>query len=276
MDNIDRRIVELLRGNGRRSNVEMARELGVSEGTIRKRVDRLVASGALRIVGIVDPAAVGYATRALIFVAVELPYAEKVADALCSMPEVVSLYWTTGEYDLVLDAVFESEKDLGAFLTARLSSLPGIIRTQTGHVLRIQKCSADWMLPQPPPPRILIVDDDPDFVEVTRIILEQAGYDVCLAGNGEEALRTMRAMHCDLVILDIMMDGVLDGWDASWRIRSNPDLRDTAILVVSSITASDYLGMFPTDEDNMVDNFLSKPVAPDKLLAEVERLLNRQ
>ncbi|MBM3188733.1 MAG: response regulator [Chloroflexi bacterium] len=276
MDGTDRQIMEMLRLNGRRSNVEIARELGVSEGTVRKRVDRLLMSGALRIVGLVDPEQVGYTTRALIFVTVELPHAEEVGAALCQMPEVAGLYWITGEYDFVVDAVFASEKELRSFITERLSGIPGIVRTQAGHVLRIQKSAAEWALPKPPPPCILVVDDDPDFVEVTRMVLEREGYQVCRAGSGAEALQTMKAVHPDLVILDIMMDGVLDGWDASWRIRSNPDLRDTSILVVSAITASDYLGVFPTDQDNLVDNFLSKPVSPDRLLAEVDRLLARR
>ena len=107
------------------------------------------------------------------------------------------------------------------------------------------------------------------------MILARENYELSAASNGDEALKAMIANPPDLVILDIMMDGVLDGWDASWRIRSNPQLHDTPILVVSSITASDYLSMFPTDEDNLIDNFLSKPVAPEKLLAEVERLLER-
>ena len=50
----------------------------------------------------------------------------------------------------------------------------------------------------------------------------------------------------------------------------------TPILVVSSITASDYVSSFPTDEDNLIDNFLSKPVEPQKLVAEVSRLLKRR
>ena len=120
-----------------------------------------------------------------------------------------------------------------------------------------------------------MVDDDPDFVEVARLVLERNGLAVQAASNGNEALQAMIAQPPDLVILDIMMDGILDGWDASWRIRSNPQLRRTPILVVSSITSSDYLSMFPTDDDHLIDNFLSKPVAPEKLIAEVERLLER-
>ena len=123
---------------------------------------------------------------------------------------------------------------------------------------------------------ILIVDDDPDFVESTRLVLESAGYETYAASNGRDALRAMVAAPPDLVLLDIMMDGILDGWDASGRIRAHPSLRNTPILVVSSITASDYLSMFPTDDDHLIDNFISKPLAPDRLLAEVRRLLSRR
>lgn len=275
MDQTDRQIMDLLRENGRRSNVEIARELGVSEGTVRKRIDRLLGSSALRIVGIVDPAMAGYETRALIFLTIELSRIEQAGSFLCDLPEVVNVYWVTGEYDFIVDAVFESDKHLMSFLTERLGGIPGIANSQTAHVLHVQKHSYDWALPHPPEPRILIVDDDPDFVETTRMVLEKEGYDIRAAYSGEAALRAMTLSPPDLVIMDVMMEGVLDGWDASWRIRSNPLLREIPILVISSITASDYLGLFPTDEDNMIDNFLSKPVRPEYLVREIKRLLGR-
>ena len=276
MDQTDRRIIDLLRENGRRSNVEIARELGVSEGTIRKRVDRLLSSHILKIVGLVDVALAGFDTRALIYVSVELPQAEEAGRRICDFSEVVRVYWVTGEYDFVVDAVFESDRQLMSFLTEKLSIVPGVIKTQTAHVLHLEKRSFEWTIPCPPPPSILLVDDDPDFVETTRLVLASEDYVIRSASSGEQALKQMEADPPDLVVLDVMMDGVLDGWDASWRIRSNPKLHDTPILVVSSITASDYLSMFPTDEDNLVDNFLSKPVHPKKLLAEVRRLLARR
>lgn len=273
MDLTDRRIIELLSQNARRSNVEMARELGVSEGTVRKRVDRLVADGVLRIVGLVDPEALGYGTHVLVCVAVETKHIERISELLCAMPEVVNVYWTTGEYDFAVDAVFTSDQELQPFLTERLGRVPGVISSQVSHVLRQPKRSGDWSVPLAPLPTVLIVDDDPDFVETTRMVLEAAPYQVTSAANGDQALYAMIATPADLVIMDIMMDGVLDGWDATWRIRSNPNLRHTPILVVSSITATDYLGMFPTDDDNLIDNFLSKPVSPERLLSEVKRLL---
>ncbi len=275
MDHTDRLIVRLLHADGRRSNVEIARELGVSEGTIRKRIDRLLASGELQIRGLVEPQAVGLPTRAMIFFTVELPQLERVSRLLSGMAEVLSVKWLTGEYDLVVEAAFETDAHLVAFLNDRISRIAGITRTQTSHVLHIDKEGHQWAPPPPPQPTILIVDDDPDFVEATRMVLEQEGFVTQAAPSGAEALKAMIANPPSLVILDIMMDGVLDGWDASWRIRSNPSIRHTPILVVSSITSSDYLGMFPTDEDNLIDNFISKPVAPTRLLSEVHRLLER-
>lgn len=276
MDAIDRQIVELLRANGRRANVDIAREIGISEGTVRKRIDRLVTGGVLRVVGLAEPRRIGLGVRVLISLQIELARLELASQILARFPEVMSVYVVTGEYDLVVEAVFPSNEHLMAFLSERVSQIPGVVGSATAHVLQVVKQHADWSVPGAPPPKILVVDDDPDFVESTRMVLESAGYQVHCASNGREALQAMAASPPDLVVLDIMMDGVLDGWDASGRIRAHPSLRDTPLLVVSSITDSDYLSMFPTDQDHLIDNFVSKPVAPDRLLAEVRRLLSRR
>jgi Lrp/AsnC family transcriptional regulator, regulator for asnA, asnC and gidA len=273
MDRLDRQIVDLLRENGRRSNVDVARNLGVSEGTIRKRVDRLVSTGALRIVGVADPGAVGLTVRTLILLDVELAQMAQVGHQLSAMPEVMSVYCVTGEHDLVVEAAFESDEALMRFLTERVAGIPGVLGSKTCHIPRVVKYAYEWTLPEPPPPTILVVDDDPDFVEVTRLMLEAEGFRTLAANSGPSALGLMAHRTPDLVILDIMMDGILDGWDASRRIRSDARFSDIPILVVSSITASEYLGMFPTDEDNLIDNFISKPVDPQRLLGEVRRLL---
>lgn len=276
MDLLDRQIIELLREDGRRSNVEIARELGVSEGTVRKRVERLVREGTLRVSAVVDPHALGYDVRALILLNVELPRVDAAARRLAQMPEVMGVYVITGGYDVAVEAVFETNEHLMAFLSEKVGRIPGVLGSHTAHILRVAKQPADWVVPLHPRPVILVVDDDPDFVEATRLVLEREGYQVLSAASGAEALKAMTDTPPDLVILDIMMDGILDGWDASGRIRENPQLRRIPILVVSSITSSDYLSMFPTDEDHLIDNFISKPVAPDTLLAEVRRLLSRR
>ncbi len=275
LDHTDRQIVGLLHQDGRRSNVEIARAVGVSEGTVRKRIDRLLSTDKLRIRGLVEPQTVGLRTRAMIFLDIDLAQLSAASQLISEMPEVLSVKWLTGDHDLLIEAAFETDDHLASFLNDRISRIEGVRRSQTAHVLRVEKEPHEWSVPPGPEPTVLVVDDDPDFVEAARLILEPAGYRIDSASNGTEALKAMIASPPDLVILDIMMDGVLDGWDASWRIRSNPLLHDMPILVVSSITSSDYLSMFPTDEDHLIDNFLSKPVAPDRLLSEVRRLLER-
>jgi Lrp/AsnC family transcriptional regulator for asnA, asnC and gidA len=275
LDQTDRRIVQLLQADGRRSNVDMARELGLSESTIRKRLERLLADGELRIVSFLDPALAGFPTQALILLTVELSQLEDTARLLSEMPEVVSVDWLTGEHDLAVRGAFEDDAHLTSFVNGRLSKLPGIARSRTAHIMRTEKQAYEWVVPDPERASVLVVDDDPDFVETTRLVLSARGYLVRAAASGREALRSMIANPPSLVILDVMMEGVLDGWDASGRIRQTPELHGTPILVVSSITSSDYIGMFPTDEDHLVDNFLSKPVSPERLLQEVARLIAR-
>ncbi|MFO7697415.1 MAG: response regulator [Anaerolineae bacterium] len=275
MDSIDRKIARMLNEDGRRSNVDIAREMGLSEGTIRKRIDRMLASGTLHVRGYVAPESLGLETRVVILLMVELPRLSEISALLCQMPEVLSVKWLTGEFDLMVEAAFESDAHLMAFLNDRVSRIHGIGRTQTQHVVGIGKEVYHWAVPAGREPTILIVDDDPDFVESTRIILRAAGMVVNSAPSGAAALKRIIADPPDLVILDIMMDGMLDGWDASWRIRSTPGVENVPILLVSSITSTDYLAMVPTDDDNLIDNFLSKPVSPHTLLSEVRRLLER-
>ena len=275
MDHIDRQIVALLAENGRRSNVQIAREIGVSEGTVRKRIDRLLSNGSLRIVGIVDPLSAGCDTQALVYLDVDLAHAQDIDNALVALPQVASVYWVTGEHDFVVQVIVQSDAELMSILTDKIASIPGVHNTQVSHVLRSGKQCYQWSLPGPPPARILVVDDDPDFCEVTRTVLEHDGFAIATAHSGREAVQAIAASPPDLVVLDVMMDGVLDGWSAGGQIRSNPDWHDIPILIVSSITASDYLSMLPTDEDYLIDNFLSKPVSAKKLVQEVNRLLRR-
>ena len=272
LDETDLRIIRLLQSDGRMSNVDVARALSMSEATVRKRVDRLLSERVIRVVALPDLAVVGYPVLTLITLKVDLAQVDSVSKALAALPEVRWVSYATGEYDLALEAAFSSDEELVSFLTEQLAAVPGILSASTAHVLRTTKTVADWRLPSAPPPTILIVDDDPDFVEMTRAVLETAGYRVLEAASGNEALACMRRQHPSLVILDVMMEGLLDGLDASRAMRLDESLRRIPIIMVSSITSSEYAGMFPTDEYLPIDVFLSKPVNPARLLEEVRRL----
>ncbi len=123
--------------------------------------------------------------------------------------------------------------------------------------------------------KILIVDDDPDFVEVTRLVLERAGHQVLEAASGDEGFTRAKQEKPDLMILDVIMDTVLDGVSTSQRIHDDPELRELPIIMVTSIANTDYAELFPTDEYIHIDAFMSKPITPAALLRQVDRLLAR-
>ena len=120
---------------------------------------------------------------------------------------------------------------------------------------------------------ILIVDDDPDFTEITRTVLTKEGFDVITAANGDQGLTKARSEHPDLIILDVMMSSVLDGVAASEALREDEELREIPLVMVSSIAQSEHADQFPTDEYMHVDAWLSKPVQPKELLGAIEKLI---
>lgn len=122
-------------------------------------------------------------------------------------------------------------------------------------------------------PKILVVDDDPDFVEATRIVLEEAGHTVVSAANGDESLQVVRAEKPDLIILDVIMSSILDGLNVSQQLQEDAEHKDIPILMVTSIANTDYAELFPTDEYVHISAFMTKPVTPGQLLAQVNRLL---
>jgi CheY-like chemotaxis protein len=121
--------------------------------------------------------------------------------------------------------------------------------------------------------KILVVDDDPDFVEAMRLTLEPNGYQVVSAASGDEGLAKVESEAPDLVILDVIMSSVLDGLQMSQRMQESAKHKRVPILMVTSIANTDYAALFPTDEYIHIDGFLSKPVPPDVLLQRVEDLL---
>jgi CheY-like chemotaxis protein len=121
--------------------------------------------------------------------------------------------------------------------------------------------------------KILIVDDDPDFVEATRIVLEQKGYKTISAADGDEALEVVRTQKPDLIILDVIMSSILDGLNVSRQLQDDPEHKNIPIVMVTSIANTDYAALFPTDEYVHIDAFMTKPVPPDDLLRQVGRLL---
>jgi len=123
------------------------------------------------------------------------------------------------------------------------------------------------------PARILVVDDDPDFVEITRMILTKEGYSVMAAADGDQALQIMKVERPDLVLLDVMMATPLDGVYVSRKMAADPVLKAIPVVMVSSIDSSKHAALLPDDMHIPIDAWISKPVDPDHLLRTIRRFL---
>lgn len=121
--------------------------------------------------------------------------------------------------------------------------------------------------------KILVVDDDPDFVEVVRTILRADNHEIVSAGNSAEGMRRLAQEQPDLVVLDVIMSTVLDGLTMSQRMAENPLFQHVPLIMVTSIANTDYAALFPTDEYIHIDAFLSKPINPSELRVKVNELL---
>jgi CheY-like chemotaxis protein len=125
--------------------------------------------------------------------------------------------------------------------------------------------------------KILVVDDDVDLCDSLKVVLEQAGYDTQTATSRGEGMEKIRSQPPDLVILDVMMETWQDGFEMSRDLKRDPRLKDTPILMLTSIEEITGVELKSSAGDPVwlpVDRFLDKPVAPDTLLAEVEKLLH--
>jgi CheY-like chemotaxis protein len=120
----------------------------------------------------------------------------------------------------------------------------------------------------------VVIDDDPDFVEYTRIVLEAASYDILTATNAADGLALVRSVEPDLVITDVMMSYSLEGTSVTRAIRSDPNLNPIPVLVITAIARTPTEDLFPLGARPAPEGFMTKPVTPDALLAAVERCLS--
>lgn len=148
IDELDRKIIAILQRDGRTPNVEMARMLGVAEGTIRRRVENLIAEGVIKIAAVTDPYKVGIGLVVLINLDVDPGHLDDVGIRLVEMPCVRVVAYSTGVHDIFVEALFPSQEDLLGFLKDELPRIPGIRRTDTSIVLGMLKRTYEWEIPE--------------------------------------------------------------------------------------------------------------------------------
>jgi CheY-like chemotaxis protein len=121
-----------------------------------------------------------------------------------------------------------------------------------------------------PEAKILVVDDEPEFVDVVQTVLEGSGYDVVTAGSGEEGKQKALDEEPDLIILDVMMETDKAGFEVARWLRSEEVTERIPIVMLTAVNQKYPFGFTDDDIWLPVDKFLEKPVSPDKLLEEVE------
>ena len=139
MDELDRRIISLLQMDGRASNAKIAREVGVSEGTVRRRLRRLIQEDVVKVIAVPNLEKLGYATTALIGLQTGPGKSDAVAESIANLDEAHYVAITTGAYDVFIWAGLESAESLGTFLRTKIGTIDGVQRTETFVNLAIKK-----------------------------------------------------------------------------------------------------------------------------------------
>jgi DNA-binding response OmpR family regulator len=116
---------------------------------------------------------------------------------------------------------------------------------------------------------ILVVDDDPDSLDIVRTFLESRGYDVSTASDGRAGLAKLDEVRPELVLLDVMMPG-MDGWEVARIIKNHPDLGDTRVVMLTARSG------FTDKQEGLragADDYIVKPIRLDELAVRVEKNL---
>ena len=131
LDDVDRGIIEELQVNGRESYKSIARKLGVSDGTVRLRTERMIRMGYLRISASVNPLFFENTLTCLVCLNLERRADRTLMEQLAALPGVQSVINPTGRYDLMVEVSVPSRKALRSFLVDQLSDIGGIVATES-------------------------------------------------------------------------------------------------------------------------------------------------
>jgi DNA-binding response OmpR family regulator len=119
--------------------------------------------------------------------------------------------------------------------------------------------------------KVVCVEDEPEIIDLIRLILGRKGFDLTGATGGLEGLEAIRRVKPDLVLLDLMMPD-MDGWEVYQQMKADPELKNIPVIVVTAKAQSidKILGLHIAK----VDDYVTKPFGPQELLQSVERVLS--
>jgi Lrp/AsnC family transcriptional regulator, regulator for asnA, asnC and gidA len=143
LDDADKALIELLQEDGRMPYTRLAAAVGLSEATVRQRVQHLIDDNVVQIVAVTDPLRLGFARQAMVGVRTDGDI-RAVADTLASIPEIDYVVFTSGSFDLLFELVCEDDEHLLAMLNDKVRSIPGVRSTETFTYLRLHKQTYTW------------------------------------------------------------------------------------------------------------------------------------
>ncbi|HUH96883.1 MAG TPA: response regulator [Anaerolineales bacterium] len=121
--------------------------------------------------------------------------------------------------------------------------------------------------------RILCIEDEPEMIDLIRLILGRRGFEVSGAAGGNAGIKAVREQLPDLVLLDLMMPD-MDGWEVYQQMKANESTRNIPVIVVTAKAQNidKVLGLHIAK----VDDYISKPFSPQELLNSVEKVINQK
>jgi Lrp/AsnC family transcriptional regulator for asnA, asnC and gidA len=144
IDEIDKRIIEMLQQDGRRPFTQIARDLGLSEAGVRQRVQSLIEEKVMQVVAVTDPLMLGFQLFAMIGIRADGGRLIEIAETIARFDEVSYLLICTGAFDMLAEVVCEDNEHLLRFLTEKLYCVEGVQRGETFVYLRVYKQTYQW------------------------------------------------------------------------------------------------------------------------------------
>jgi Lrp/AsnC family transcriptional regulator for asnA, asnC and gidA len=143
LDDVNKRIIELLQRDGRMSYASIAKTVGLSEAAVRQRVQRLLDNNVMEIVAVTDPLRLGFARQVMVGLKVEGD-ARPVAKALAEIPAVDYVVMCAGRYDILAELVCTDDDHLLSLLNEQIRTIPGVTGTETFLYLKLAKQTYAW------------------------------------------------------------------------------------------------------------------------------------
>lgn len=141
LDELDLRLIEELEIDGRQTNAKLARSIGTSKATARRKLNTLLDDGIIKIVAVADPQAQGYKAVATMGIRVHPGEVDSVANKLASYESIRFVIITAGRYDIITWVMFRKSEDLSDFVRNELGNIPGLVSAETMIYLKIKKFS---------------------------------------------------------------------------------------------------------------------------------------